>query len=479
MTAEPPRDEPSATAASAARAPRDEGSQDVERGLPTNPDLLYGLNDAPPLPKTLLVALQHVFAVFVGMITPPLIIAGALKLGAGDTAYLVSMSLFVSGAATILQTSRLGPIGSGLLSIQGTSFTFIAPVISTAGALIAAGSTAHQALGVIFGLCLCGALIVALLSRFIHLASAVITPIVTGTVVTLIGLTLIEVGMVNVAGGFGAKGDGTFGSIPNLLLAALVMGTILVFNNLRSPTLRMLSVVIGLAAGYLAATVLGRIDLSGFNGMSVVTVPQPFRFGLGFSWTAFIPFIVMYLITVMESIGDLTATSSLTGQPISGPLYMKRLRGGLLADGLSSAIGASLNSFPSTTFAQNNGVIQLTGVGSRHVGMFVGGILMVLGLIPAVGVLVQALPASALGGATLIMFGMVAAAGIRILARVPMNRRNSTILAISLGLGLGVTFVPEMLDKLPALLKSTLSSGIATGGLCALVLNILLPGERQ
>jgi len=225
--------------------------------------------------------------------------------------------------------------------------------------------------------------------------------------------------------------------------------------------------------------VLGRIDLSGFNGMSVVTVPQPFRFGLGFSWTAFIPFIVMYLITVMESIGDLTATSSLTGQPISGPLYMKRLRGGLLADGLSSAIGASLNSFPSTTFAQNNGVIQLTGVGSRHVGMFVGGILMVLGLIPAVGVLVQALPASALGGATLIMFGMVAAAGIRILARVPMNRRNSTILAISLGLGLGVTFVPEMLDKLPALLKSTLSSGIATGGLCALVLNILLPGERQ
>ena len=457
----------------------DEASQDEERSAGPTPDLIYGLHDAPPLPKTLLVALQHVFAVFVGMITPPLIIAGALGLGAGDTAYLVSMSLFVSGAATILQTSRLGPIGSGLLSIQGTSFTFIAPVISTAAALIAAGSTAQQALGVVFGLCLAGALTVAVLSRFIHLASAVITPIVTGTVVTLIGLTLIEVGMVNVAGGFGAKGDGTFGSIQNLMLAALVMITIVVFNSTRSPNLRMLSVVIGLAAGYVAAMLLGRVDLGAFNGVALVTVPQPFRFGLGFSWTAFIPFIVMYLITVMESIGDLTATSSLTGQPISGPLYMKRLRGGLLADGLSSAIGASLNSFPSTTFAQNNGVIQLTGVGSRHVGMFVGGMLMVLGLIPAVGVLVQALPPSALGGATLIMFGMVAAAGLRILARVPMNRRNSTILAISLGLGLGVTFVPEMLDKLPALLKSTFSSGIATGGMCALVLNILLPGERQ
>ena len=307
------------------------------------------------------------------------------------------MSLFVSGAATILQTSRLGPIGSGLLSIQGTSFTFIAPVISTAGALMAGGATATEALGVVFGLCLAGALIVVVLSRFIQLARAVITPIVTGTVVTLIGLTLIEVGMVNVGGGFGAQGDGTFGSLQNLLLAGLVMGTILGFNASRSPSLRMLSVVIGLAVGYVTAALLGRLDLAAFSTMPAVTVPQPFRFGLGFAWTAFIPFIVMYLITVMESIGDLTATSSLTGQPISGPSYLKRLRGGLLADGISSAIGASLNSFPSTTFAQNNGVIQLTGVGSRYVGMFVGGMLMVLGLIPAVGVLVQALPPSALG----------------------------------------------------------------------------------
>jgi xanthine permease XanP len=455
-----------------------QAAEDAAEAAP-NSDLIYGLHDTPPLPKTLLVALQHVFAVFVGMITPPLIIAGALKLSGADTAYLVSMSLFVSGAATILQTRRLGPIGSGLLSIQGTSFTFIAPVISTAATLIAGGATAQEALGVVFGLCLVGSLIVIVLSRFIQLASAVITPIVTGTVVTLIGLTLIEVGMVSVGGGFGAKSDGTFGSMQNLLLAGLVMGTTLAFNSTRSPSLRMLSVVLGLATGYLAAAVLGRIDLSALSAMPAVTMPQPFRFGLGFAWTAFIPFIVMYLITVMESIGDLTATSSLTSQPISGPTYLKRLRGGLLADGISSAVGASLSSFPSTTFAQNNGVIQLTGVGSRYVGIFVGGMLMVLGLIPAVGVLVQALPPSALGGATLIMFGMVAAAGLRILARVPMNRRNSTILAISLGLGLGVTFVPEMLDKLPPLLKSTFSSGIATGGMCALLLNILLPGERQ
>lgn len=446
---------------------------------PATADLLYGLDDRPPLRETLLVALQHVLAVFVGIVTPPLIVAGALKLDAGDTAYLVSMSLFVSGIATMLQTSRLGPIGSGLLSIQGTSFTFIAPIISTAGALMAGGAGSHAALATVFGLCLGGALIVILASRFIRLASAAITPIVTGTVVTLIGLTLLQVAAVNVGGGFGAKADGTFGSLTNLSLAAIVIVVVLIFNSSRSRYLRMLSVVLGIAAGYLGGIVLGRVDLTALRSASLLTVPIPFRYGLGFSWGALLPFALMYLITVMESIGDLTATSALTGQPISGPVYLRRLQGGLLADGLNSIVGACLNSFPSTTFAQNNGVIQLTGVGSRHVGVFIGGMLVVLGLVPLVGVLVQALPPAALGGATLIMFGMVAASGIRILSRVPLNRRNAIILAISLGLGLAVTFVPELLDALPPLLKSALSSGIAIGGLAALVLNLALPGDRQ
>ena len=442
-------------------------------------DLIHGLDDRPPLRETLLVAVQHVFAVFVGMITPPLLIAGALKLGAVETAYLISMSLFVSGAATILQTSRIGPVGSGLLSIQGTSFTFIAPIISVAGAAMAGGATAEQALGGIFGLCLAGSLVVMLISRFIRFANAVITPIVTGTVVLLIGLTLVEVGMVSVGGGYGAKGDGSFGSLENLGLAGLVTVVILIFNSSKSPRLRMLSVVLGLAAGYLAAALLGRVDLSALHSAPLLNVPTLFRYGLSFDGAVFLPFLFMYLITVMESIGDLTATSSLTGQPIAGPVYFKRLQGGLLADGINSLVGACLASFPSTTFAQNNGVIQLTGVGSRYIGLFIGAMLMLLGLIPAVGVLVQALPPSALGGATLILFGMVAASGIRILSRVPMTRRNASILATSLGIGLGVSFVPEITQSLPAFLRSTLSSGIASGGLCALLLNILLPGERQ
>jgi xanthine permease XanP len=441
-------------------------------------ELLCGLDDRPGLADTLLVALQHVLAMFVGIITPPLIIGGALKLSAGDTAYLVSMSLFVSGLATFIQTSRFGPVGSGLLSVQGTSFTFISPILAATGAVIAAGGSAHAALGVAFGLSLAGAPLVMVLSRFIQRAGRLITPIVTGTVVMLIGLTLVQVGATNVGGGFEAKANGTFGSLENLGLAALVIIVVVICNSFRSRHLRMLSVILGLAAGYGAAIVLGRVNFSAVQAAPALVVPTPFKFGLAIQAAALIPFAFTYLISAVESVGDLTATSSLSGQPITGPVFMQRLRGGLLADGLNSAIGACLGSFPTTTFAQNNGVIQLTGVGSRYVGRYIGAMLALLGLIPAVGALVQAMPPAALGGATLIMFGMVAAAGIRILARVPPNRRSAIILAISLAAGLGVTFVPELLGQLPPLLRTTLASGIATGGLCALVLNLILPGDR-
>ncbi len=441
-------------------------------------ELLYGLEDKPPFRETLFVALQHVFAVFVGIITPPLIICNALKLNRSDTVFLVSMSLFVSGVATLLQSHGIGPVGSRLLSIQGTSFVFLGPIISTAGLSMSAGASAHAALGVIFGVCLAGSFVAISISQCIQMASRIITPLVTGTVVTLIGLTLIEVGMITMGGGFDARHDGSFGSPANLALSGLVLITIIIFNSCRVPLLRMTSIVLGLGLGYIVALLLGKVDLNGLRGLSLVTIPFPLHYGLGFNAGAIVPFAFLYLITVIESVGDLTATSSLTNQPIAGDIYFRRLRSGVLADGINSLIAAIFNSFPSTTFAQNNGVIQLTGVGSRYVGTFIGVILMALGLFPAVGGLVQALPPAVLGGATIVMFGTVAAAGIRILAGLTMNRRSSIIIAVSLGLGLGVTFVPDILRSLPDLLRNTLSSGIATGGICALVLNAILPGER-
>jgi xanthine permease XanP len=441
-------------------------------------ELLYGLDDRPPLSETLFVALQHVFAVFVGIITPPLIICNALHMDRTGTVFLVSMSLFVSGLATFIQSHRIGPVGSGLLGIQGTSFVFLGPIISTAGASIAAGASTTHALGTIFGVCLAGSLVAIAMSQFIRRATRIITPLVTGTVVTLIGLTLIEVGITSMGGGFDARRNGSFGSPQNLLLAGIVVVVIVALNSSSIPQLRMTSVVIGLAAGYLAAFLMGRVDLRGLGELPPLAVPVPLRYGLGFNAGACLPFAFLYAITVIESVGDLTATSLLTNQPIQGDVYFRRLRSGVLADGINSLLAACFNSFPSTTFAQNNGVIQLTGVGSRYVGTFVAAILMLLGLFPVVGGLVQALPPSVLGGATIIMFGTVAVAGIRILAGVNMNRRSSIVVAVSLGLGLGVTFVPDILHALPELARNTFASGIATGGMCALLLNAVLPGER-
>ncbi|MGP1383083.1 MAG: nucleobase:cation symporter-2 family protein [Thainema sp.] len=441
-------------------------------------DLIYGLEDRPPVRDAIFAAVQHVLAMFVGIITPPLIISGALGLEPVAATYIVSMSLFISGVASFIQARRFGPLGSGLLSIQGTSFTFLGPIIATGLAAIEGGTTPEAALATIFGVCFVGAFIEMALSRFLDLAQRIITPLVTGTVVTLIGLTLINTGMISIAGGVPAQGTDAFGSPTNLGLAAMVLVIIIVLNIARNPFLRMASVAIGLIAGYVVSIPLGLVNFSNLSGLPLFSFPIPFRFGFGFNFGSFIPFIFLYLITTIESIGDMTATSVLTNQPIRGPLYFRRIKGGVLGDGFNSALAAVFNTFPNTTFSQNNGVIQLTGVGSRYVGYYVAAILALLGLFPIVGGVFQAIPQPVLGGATIIMFGSVAVAGLRIISTVEIDRRAAIILAVSLGLGLGVTFVPEALDQTPSLVKSIFASGITTGGMSALILNLILPGRN-
>ncbi len=457
----------------------EERRQELDDPIQPDSDLIYGLEDRPPLPNTLFAALQHVLASFVGIITPSFIVAGALGLEPADASAIISMSLFASGISTFIQAKRIGPVGSGLLSIQGTSFAFIGPIIAAGTAATANGSTPAEALGLVFGLCFFGSFIEMIFSRFIHLAGKIITPIVTGTVVTLIGLTLINVGITSIGGGFPAREAGTFGSPQNLGLAALVLIIIVTLNSLNSPLLRMSSIVVGLIVGYVVALPLGLVNFGALSSASVFSLPLPFQYGFGFSFSLFIPFAFLYLITTIESVGDLTATSIVTGQPITGKTYMSRIKGGVLGDGVNSLIAACFNSFPNTTFSQNNGVIQLTGIGSRYVGMFIAGLFVLLGLFPIVGSVIQTVPQPVLGGATILMFGTVAAAGIKILSTVNFTKRASLILAVSLGMGLGVTFAPDILDQMPSLVKSIFSSGISAGGLSALVLNILLPGSRE
>lgn len=427
--------------------------------------LIYGLEDRPPLYDTFFAALQHLLAIFVAIITPPLIIAGALNIDLETTGFLVSMSLFVSGIATFIQCRRLGGIGCGLLCVQGTSFSFIGPII-TAG--LAGGLPA------IFGATIAGSVIEILVSRVLKYMRRIITPLVSGIVVTLIGLSLIKVGITACGGGEAAKAAGTFGAWEHVGLSALVLVIIIFFNRSSNHYLRMSSIVIGLVVGYVVSWALGIVNFSAIQDFGSINIPVPFRYGVTFDFSAIISLGLVYLITAIEAYGDITANSLISGQPVEGEKFMKRASGGILADGVNSMIAGIFNSFPNSIFAQNNGMIQLTGVASRYVGYFIAGMLIILGLFPGIGLIFSLMPEPVLGGATLLMFGTVAAAGIRIIASQNINRKATLVIAISFSFGLSVELVPEILSQLPETIRNIFSSGITTGGLVAILTNALI-----
>lgn len=427
--------------------------------------LIYGLEARPPLRDTLFAALQHLLAIFVAIITPPLIIAGALKLDLETTGFLVSMSLFVSGVATFVQCRRLGPVGCGLLCVQGTSFSFIGPIIAAG---LAGGLPA------IFGATIAGSVVEMLVSRVLKYMRRIITPLVSGIVVTLIGLSLIKVGITACGGGEAAKAAGTFGSIEYVGLAALVLALIIFFNRSSNHYLRMSSIVIGLVFGYVVSWAMGMVNFSDIPDFGNLNIPIPFKYGVSFDLSAIVSLGLVYLITAIEAYGDITANSLISGQPVEGEKFMKRASGGILADGFNSMLAGIFNSFPNSIFAQNNGMIQLTGVASRYVGYFIAGMLVLLGLFPVVGLIFSLMPEPVLGGATLLMFGTVAAAGIRIIASQDINRKATLVIAISFSFGLSVELVPEILSQLPETVRNIFSSGITTGGVMAILTNALI-----
>ena len=437
-------------------------------------DLIYGLNDRPkPLPS-LLAALQHVLAAFVGIITPPLIIGSTLGLTA-HLPYLISMALMVSGVGPFIQARRPFGIGAGMICLQGTSFAFLGAVLSAGFLVKQRGGSPEDILAMIFGVCFFGAAVQIVLSRFIGQLRRVITPLVTGIVITLIGISLIKVGITDLGGGFNPP---DFGAPTNLALGLFVVLTIILLNRSNTPWVRLSAIIIGLALGSLAAWFSGKLVPHALPDLPLVSLPIPFRFGFNFDWSAFLPIALIYLISSIETVGDLTANCMIARQPISGPAYISRLKGGVLGDGVSCMIAATFSAFPNTTFAQNNGVIQLTGVASRYVGLYIGVVLFALGLFPLIGAVLQQIPKPVLGGATLVMFGSVAAAGVRILAQAPLDRRSMLIIATSFGVGLGIAAQPNLLHLMPVLVQNLFDSAITSGGLTAIVLCLLLPETK-
>ena len=438
--------------------------------------LVYNLNDVPPPPKAALAAFQHVLASIVGIATPSLIIGGALGLGE-HVSYLIAMAFFVSGVATFIQCRRVGPVGSGLLSLQGTSFAFLGAILAAGFAVKGQGGTPEDILAMIFGLCLAGSVIEIVLSRFLDKLKRVITPTVTGVVITVIGLSLIKAGFTDFAGGARAGED--LGKPLFLLLGFLVVAVILVVTFIGNPMLRIAAIMIGLIVGTVVASFFGLVNFGALGSAKLFALPIPFKYGIDFDVGLFVPIAFLYFVTAIETSGDLTANSVIAGEPVEGDVYIERIKGGVLGDGVNSAIAAVFNTFPNTTFSQNNGVIQMTGVASRHVGMWVGGFLAVMGLFPIIGAVFLIIPKPVLGGATVVLFASIAVAGIRILASQEMTLRRVYIIAVSLGLALGVTLVPDATQHLPTFMKQVFTAPITLAGLSAIILSLVIPEDKE
>lgn len=418
--------------------------------------------------------LQHVLSMFVGIITPPLVVSGALGLNLEQSAFLVSMALLASGIGTLVQTHGIGPVGSRMLSVQGTSFTFV-PVA------IAAGQAGGLAL--MFGLTALCAPIEVLLSRFLTNIRHWFPPIVTGTVVTLIGCSLISIGMTDLAGGFGSK---SLGSPINLALGLGVLFSILWLGNFRSGKFASISIGAGLLAGYVVAFGMGMVNFSAVAEAPFLRLPEPLKYGLSIDPIMILPWAIAYVVSALETMGDLTATSQVSQEPVEGPVFRERIEAGIAADGVGSLLAGALGSLPTTSFSQNNGVIKLTGVASRSVGYGVGAILILLALFPKLGAILSLMPKPVLGGATVLMFATVAVAGLSIATGDRLTPRKEKILAVSLALGLGVSMVPGATAELAKLSHPVLrsfgvlaQSGLAIGTITAVLLNRVLPADSE
>ena len=346
--------------------------------------------------------------------------------------------------------------------VMGTSIAFL-------GAIIAVGR--DYGLAVVFGACLVAAAVEVALGFSIVRLRGLFPPLVNGIVVMLIGLTLIPVGMDYAAGGRGAS---DYGSLTNLGIAAVVFLVTLLLNQFSKGFLRYASMLVAVGMGYAIAAFFGKVDLSGVAEASWFALPRLWAYGLEFAWGPIVVMGFIYVISTMETIGDISGTLAAVGRDATN----EELRGGLVADGVMSAFAALFSAFPNTSYSQNVGLVNFTGVVSRHVTAIGGTLLLVLGVIPKVGALFATIPPAVIGGGGLIMFAMIFSSGAAIFHRgVPLTQRNLVILAVSVGLGLGVELRPEVMRHLPEAIDTLFGSGLITGGLAALVLNLVLPGR--
>ncbi len=439
------------------------------------PEQLRDPNYTPALAKAIPLGIQHVLAMFVSNVTPAIIVCGAAGFGFGSNSpdfpqmiYMIQMSMFFAGIATLFQTLGLGPVGAKLPIVQGTSFAFLPVMIP-----LVAGKGV-DAIAVLMGGIMVGGLFHASLGLVIGRIRFALPPLVTGLVVTMIGLSLVKVGIQYAAGGVPAIGTPEYGSAANWFVASVVILVTLGLKFFARGMVSISAVLIGLVAGYLVAFALGMVNFGNIGRAASFAVPDPFHFGVEFSLAAIIGFCLMGVVSAIETVGDV---SGITKGGAGREATDVEIQGATFADGLGTAVAGVFGALPNTSFSQNVGLIAITGVMSRHVVTIGGLFLIFCGLVPKVGAIISTVPITVLGGGVIVMFGMVVAAGISMLSDVNWNRRNMVIFAIALSLGLGLQLEPDALQHLPATLKILGTSGILPAALIAIVLNLVLPEE--
>ena len=426
-------------------------------------------NKKLPLNQSIPLGIQHVLAMFAGNITVPIIIAGIFGQTPEQKIFLIQMALFVAGVATVIQTVGYGRIGSRLPIIQGTSFAFI-PVMAP---------FAKVGLGAVFTAAFIGGIFQMWIGRMLKPIRHLFPPLVTGIVVLMIGISLLKVGFMYAGGGgwlLNNKPE-VFGNSNHLIISFTVLIVALWANQKGKGMVSAASILIGMVAGYIVAMLFGMVNYGKIAGADWFALPMPLQYGIEFIPGAIILMLFMAIVTTIETIGDISAT---TMGGANREATDKELSGGIMADGLGTAFGSLFNAMPNTSYSQNAGLVAFTGVISRHVGTVAGVILILLGLFPKLGGIIAAMPESVIGGAAIIMFGLITSAGIKLIARSEMNQRNLLILGLSLSFGIGMSLLPQFVAHIPDFgisLKLLLTTGLIPAGMLAFILNATLSNK--
>lgn len=441
------------------------------------PEQLKDPNYTPPLAQAVPLGIQHVLAMFVSNVTPAIIIAGVAGFGfgspdVGSLIYMIQMAMLFAGVATLIQTIGIGPVGAKLPIVQGTSFAFLPvmiPAVAGGGTAAMAGLMTGVVVGGIFHFCL---------GFFIKRIRFALPPLVTGLIVLMIGLALIKVGIEYAAGGAGDfnRSQPDWGGVKNWSVALVVILVTLALKFFTKGFMSVAAVLVGLIAGYIVAAGLGMVSVAGVGRAAWFALPQPFSFGMEFNSAIIIGMCLMAFISAIETVGDVSgitkggAGREATDDEVAGATY---------ADGLGTAVAGIFGSLPNTSFSQNVGLISMTGVMSRGVVTIGAIFLIICGFIPKIGAIINSVPIEVLGGGVIVMFGMVAAAGVNMLSDVVWNRRNMVIFATALSVGLGLQLVPDAMTFLSPTMKILMTSGLLPAAALAILLNLLIPGDDE